>query len=86
MTSLPHPGHIARVVASMAAKNKQRKKTKSGFKERNKYEEKDSGEEEEAVPGKGGDENAEELSLDEVLHLGGTRVRTLILTGKLDLK
>lgn len=80
VTSLLLPGHVARAVASMAAKNKQRKKAKSKWKVANKYTEKDvgaenSGEEEEADSGNAKDENKdEELSLDEVFHLGGTRV------------
>lgn len=64
----------------MAAKKKQRKKVQTNWKMASKYRNNDlgaenSGEEEEADSGNAKDENKdEELSLDEVLHLGGTRV------------
>lgn len=69
----------------MAAKKKQRKKAQPNWKE-TKYkddnvEAENSREEEDADCGNAKNENstnkAEELSLDEVLHLGGTRVRFL---------
>lgn len=70
----------------MAAKKKQWKKAKPNWKETNKYKDDDveaeiGREEEDADCGNAKDENStnkvEELSLDEVLHLGGTRVRFL---------
>lgn len=80
VTSRSHPGQVARAVASMAAKRKQRKQGQTNWKMASKYKKnhpgaEDFGEEEDADSGTVKDENKEdELSLDEVLHLGGTRV------------
>lgn len=65
----------------MAAKNKHQKKSKSSRKVTSKYKENDMEAEEDGDIGDVEDESKaktdeEELSLDEVLHLGGTRVRS----------
>lgn len=79
MTFLPHPGHVPHA-ASMAAKNKHRKKSNASrkvvFAEENDMEAENGGEEEDG--GSGSDDGVknddEEFSLDEVLWLGGTQV------------
>lgn len=65
----------------MAAKNKHHKKSKLSRKVTSKYKENDMEAEEDGDTGDVEDENSakkdeEDLSLDEVLHLGGTRVRS----------
>ncbi|XP_056873188.1 CCAAT/enhancer-binding protein zeta isoform X4 [Takifugu flavidus] len=73
----------------MAAKNKHHKKSKLSRKVTSKYEENDMEAEEDGDTGDVEDENRakkdeEELSLDEVLHLGGTRADYIMLAAMED--
>ncbi|XP_034755237.1 CCAAT/enhancer-binding protein zeta isoform X2 [Etheostoma cragini] len=78
-------------VASMASKNKNRKKSRAGSKvtfqpEEDNMEAENSGGEEEEDPANNGGENRgkkeeEEFSLDEVLRLGGTQADYILLAG-----